>query len=142
MESDGPPVFADDEPMSDLTEACSEKYPESEYTEAAEAGSAFEPEPSNGQPHPHDEQEGEGVEAGDGKNLMHVFIVIRYSQILFGSLIVTKVTFVTDLFYDDYVVMGTSVNDVKVLREGYQRFCDDSNTIIDSVTMGRGTINY
>ncbi len=99
MESDGPPVFADDEPMSDLTEACSEKYPESEYTEAVEAESAFEPEPSNGEPHPHDEQEGEGVEAGDGENLMHVFVVIRYSHKLCGNFIVTKVTLVTDLFY-------------------------------------------
>ena len=76
MESDGPPVFHDDEPMADLTEACSEKYPESEYPEAAEAGSTFEPESTNGQSHPHEEQEGEGAEAGDGKILEFVFVVI------------------------------------------------------------------
>jgi hypothetical protein len=76
MESDGPPVFADDEPMSDLTEACAEKYPESEYTEAGEPGAAFEPEPTNGQPHPQEEQEGEGAEAGEGKKLS--LVVVRY----------------------------------------------------------------
>ena len=92
MESDGPPVFHDDEPMADLTEACSEKYPESAYPEAAEAGSTFEPEPTNGQSHPHEEQEGEGAEAGDGKILEFVFVVIRYSQKFSDRQIVTRLT--------------------------------------------------